>query len=72
MKLRLDQILHRKQDGTIDVIEEIQRRKQSKRGAGIELGWHGSSEYSRLQRSEVRLQSENLKSEGRMQIDEIR
>jgi len=46
MKLRLHQILHRKQDGTIDVVEEIERRKQGKRGARIELGRHGSSEYS--------------------------
>src|ERR1700731_3971214 len=37
MKFLLDQFLHRKQHRTVDVVEKVQRRQQSQRGAWIEF-----------------------------------
>ena len=50
MELRFDQILHREQNGAVNVVKQIERRQQRECGAGIELGGHGSSEYTRLWR----------------------
>ena len=47
MELGFDQILDREQHGAIDVIEQVQRRQQRQRGAGIEFGrGHRSRKYS--------------------------
>src|SRR5713101_4853021 len=46
VEFRLYQVLHRKQYGTVDVVEKVQRRQQSQRRAGIEF--RGSHEIERI------------------------